>query len=365
MSRPDAMEGAQGRALVSTSPPLSAGASSRRVLGFARRSVPWLMWLGPVVLAAVTLSFLASEVAQAPFRLSVRTNLFWFVVESGDAELALDAAVWQLDRPSDIEEPRIASGDRTVIAIRNASVAPAQQGNTLARLMMHPAAGDLLRFTMTPGATPRLTVGSRENPVNVSIERLDAGSDGHLGFVAESEKQPPVTGETRSILAKFGGSEGSQVTGVSPTTSTNRSTRVKVRQFGFSTSGDVLVSGVTGGELYFLDVPSLEMKVFRGTDLRVAGDSLNLDALSVRPDGLEVTLSGMARTAALTIGADQRPYSLMPTNLDRAQRRPWMIGSIGALGVLISLFGLMFAGAGMFRRFASWIGAPPPEGLKR
>lgn len=350
------MRGPHGREPVSTSVP-SAGSLPRRAPGFARRSVPWLIWFVPIAIAGATLWFLARELSEAPFRLGVRTNMIWFVVDSEDAEFALDATVWQLHRPSEIE-PRIASDDRTILAIRNTSDASAQKSDTPARLLIHPAAGDLLQFTLTPGATPRLTVNSPDNLVGVSIERLDASFDGNFGFFAESDRQPPLVGEIPSILAKVGGSQGSQVTTVPLVASNNRSTRVKVSQFGFSTSGDVLVTGVTGGELYFLDRPSHEMKVFRGTDLRISGDSMNMDALAVQPDGLEVTLSGMARSAVVSIGSDQSPHSLMPTQFDRAQRKPWMFGSIGALGVLTSLFGLMLAGAAMFERFASWVGAP-------
>lgn len=357
------MKGAQGREPVSTSV-TPGGSLPLRALGVARRSVPWLIWLVPIAVAAASLWFLARELSEAPFRLGVRTNMVWFVVESEGAEIALYATVWQLGHPSEIEEPRIASGD-PIVAIRNTRDEFAERSDTPARLRIFPAAGDLLRFTWTPGATPRLTVDSPENPVNVSIERLDARSDGNFAFVAESDKQPLLIGETPSIVAWVGGNRGGQVTTVPLAASTHRSTRVKVSQFGFSTSGNVLVSGVTGGELYFLDLPSQEMKVFRGTDLRISGDSLNVDALAVQPDGLEVTVSGMARSAVVNVGSDQRPHSLMPTQFDRAQRRPWMFGIIGALGVLISLFGLMLAGAAMFERFASWVGASSRQASKQ
>lgn len=325
-------------------PPASAPWPTR-LLARLRRAFPStgaaLLVLSVCLIAG--LAILASELREAPFRLNIKTSSIWFIVDGSDMKLEFDAGSWQLNQPYAValsEPGALAAHPRSIAAVPDA--APSS-------IVLYPEAGAHLSLALAPGAAPQLRIQALVHPLLAQVKNVGGNGDGGLVLVATLTDGREVRAQTTFIEATL----ASLILQPLPSGTTSTSP-VTVRQLGFGTKNErnALRTGVTGGELYFLDTPSLEIKIFRGTDLRISGRQLVLDALAVTPDGLEVTVSGLARSAGMHLGSvpENRPHSLMPTYFDRAQRSPLAILGVGALGLLISLAGLWLA---MAERFPS------------
>ncbi len=304
----------------------------RRALSPARTG--WLLLFACLVAG---LAILASDIRQAPFRLNIKTSSLWFTVDGDNATLAFDASAWRLHHASNVETSTAQRFGADAMSI--AASPPAAP----ALLRFYPNAGGHITLTYSAGAGLPLTVQSLTEPAFVHVTSPSA-ADGRFSFVISTKQGKHVHPSTTFIEAL------ASAIAVQPAAATSSwVTPLAVRQLGFGKKDErnTFQTGVIGGELYFMDNAAQEIKIFRGTDLRIAGTHLVLDALVATPEGIELTVSGKARSAGLHLGSipDASAHSLMPSYFDRAQRSPLAILSVGALGLLISAAGLWFAAA--------------------
>lgn len=311
--------------------------------------------LSPLLVAIMTLVILASPVAEAPFRLNVVTEVIWLVVGSADAELGFDTSEWQLHQPVVTE---FSAGPDESTVIRNGTAQPGFRY----RLLVHPKAGDQVDVSSSSvGApTPRMSLRFPERPVVLTVTGFDAATPFPISSVARDGRD--LAGHTSLVNASVGGRSASRIEFTPFPTSSARSTRIQIARLGFGLDEGMLRSGLLAGQLYFLDMPATDdIKIFRGSDLRLEGKDLVVESLSVTQAGLEMSVSGLATAASIRVGASGTAHgSMLPTYFDKVQRKPLLVGGIGAVTLLIGVYGLLLAAAPLYRRIALGIGAKPP-----
>ncbi len=282
----------------------------------------------------------ASPVWQASFRMQAQTDFIGFTVK-GDARLAFNVTDWELrgfrasqatqDAPFSVA--RAAEGERAVAERVDLWL---REGNVLTMLRLPDRAGRP-RFA--------LSLPVRQVPVAVQLTHATAPP---LKSEREGESRPmPADGAVRGEIG--GRDEAALVFSIAhPSDETRPRVAVSSLGFGRPLEDGRVYTGLQGGSLLFLDKPDAEVRLWRGTDLRMQLIDAELAAILLSAGGIEVQIDGLTSDATMHVGSSpqlQRMRRVMPTHYDKLKGEPVIAVLLGFFGVLSGIAGLMLSAA--------------------
>lgn len=337
---------------------------------FAFGCLPWIC-MCLVLFGVAALTFMARDVDRAPFRLNVETAFLWVVVghksglpevEAGhDHRLAIESSAWEIKGFALLDHsPEWLSG---IVSMRSAD----KRNDKGYRATFDLRPGDQINLevssTSAKAPTQSIVASFPLRSVPVRIEVVSTEDEPAIPIAMNQSSDETMYQTVSSVDVSVGGPGDSWLRLDGFTEPQGRSTRLRISGIGFTQNEGVARSGVASGTLYFLDNPASEMKIFRGTDLRLTGSEMTIESLHATGTGFTITLSGMASSALIQLGAsgEGATVSIMPTYFDRAQRKPILTASIALITILSGVLGTLFAAAAVFDRVGHRIGAKPPS----
>lgn len=328
----------------------------RLIPGLARATGPaptWRLRISLLAIALVVTSLgvalgFALPVCEASFRMLAQTDFIHFTVK-GDARLAFDVTDWEL------------RGFRPSRALQEApvSVARAADGDTgvAERVELWLREGDeltLLRLADRAGR-PRFALSLPLRQVPVAVQLSDAAAE-PLKVERDGESLPGLA--DGAVRGEVGGrNEAALLFSIAHLSDETRP-RVAVSNLGFGRplEDGRVYTGLQGGGLLFLDKPDAEVRLWRGTDLRLRLVDAELAAILLSGSGIEVQVDGLTSDATMHVGSSpqlQRMRRVMPTYYDRLKGEPAIAVLLGFFGVLSAAAGLVLSAAQVSARVAA------------
>ena len=308
-----------------------------------RRQRGWFLAVALILVALGLTATLAGPVRKAPFRLQAQTD-FVGVTARTNAQLAFDIVDWELRNIVSEGAPAGA----TFTLRRQATGAPLKPEP----LQVWLSAGDevLLRRIPAANGSIRFSMSIPLRPVTVAI--LLSG-------------EPGLTSSPSGSGVRIGGSLRVQAGGAAQSVlefglarmPDESKPRFAISGIGFGqpTDDGHVHPGLISGTLHFLDKPDTELRLWRGTDLRLRQVDAELSSIVLSAEGIEVTASGLTRGAALHVGTqtvESRQRSVMPTFYDWLKGEPFIAVGVGFVAFLTAAAGLVLSAAQVSRRFS-------------
>jgi len=319
-------------------------ATSRQQLQIA------LVAAGLIIIALLLALFLASAVAKAPFRMLAHTEFVGFKARA-DARLSFEMVDWEL--------PALrlsGTTDDAPVSITR----PGESGATgadKADFWLHD--GDEVTLQRLPDrfGRPRFALSFPKRSVPVGMQLADSAS---RPIQVTSQSKPLALNPGSPLRGEVGGlADAALVFGIARPASQTRP-RVAVSAIGFgrpSEDGRVR-AGLQSGGLVFLDKPDTEVRLWKGTDLRLRVIDAELASLALSEEGIEVHVDGVTSDATMHIGTSAQSHQMrrvMPTYYDKLKGEPTVAVLVGFAALMSTLVGLFLSAAQISNRLAARI----------
>jgi hypothetical protein len=335
--------------LRSTPPPLPHHSAVRAARSRQQLQIA-LVAAGLISIALVLALILASAVASAPFRMLAQTEFVGFKAKD-DARLSFEVVDWEL------RALRLSGAtDNTPVSITR----PGESGTTSvdrADFWLHD--GDEVTLQRLPDrfGRPRFALSFPNRSVPVGMQLAQSASQ---PIQVTSQSKPPALNSGSPLRGEVGGlADAALVFGIARTAIQTRP-RVAVSTIGFgrpSEDGRVR-AGLQTGSLVFLDKPDTEVRLWKGTDLRLRGIDAELASLALSEDGIEVHVDGLTSDATMHVGTSAQSHQMrrvMPTYYDKLKGEPTMAVLVGFAAVMSTFGGLLLSAAQISNRLAARI----------
>jgi hypothetical protein len=325
-----------------------AGTSSAAPGGPALRAWRLLALGAALVLAfAAAVLFLAAPTPSAPFRIHAKSSLL-ALTTSSDALLSIDSSGWDAaPAAQDNGEPR------PWLALRRVDGGDGDARPDRLRLSIR--AGEQLTLRHVPGNPTRFSI-TLPSQASLSIQKAPGIV---LEYIAANGSKTPDTTQSPLIRINIGGNAQPALRISRWLEGDSVSERFAVAKISFAQLGRQGVdAALLDGSLQFLDKPETELKLYRGTDLRLGGVDAEIEAIVLTKEGIEFSATGFARKAQMFVStrhATSAPRSVIPTRYDAMKGDPVIAVAVAAVATLVGIAGLLLTAASAMPRLAHWL----------
>lgn len=295
---------------------------------------------------------LAAPVTNAPFRIRATTSLLALKVAS-DTRIGIDTHEWIA-----WAAPSASKSDPTHLVVtqrRGADTSEVPKPDKLMvwlrsgdRVILRRLPGDPAYFSLTLPMEAELIIQS--DPGNMLIQATP-----HGGFRTNSSpsliRRMAIGGQAQPALRLLPSADGAGI-----------SERFAVAEIFFSAvTPHGVQPGLLDGTLLFFDKPDSELKLYRGTDLRLGEVDAEIEAVALTKDGIEFSATGSARQAQLfvqTRHVTSRARRVIPTRYDALMADPFMAVGVTVIAATFGVVGLILSAVGAIPRVAHWFSGP-------
>lgn len=331
------------------SPVPSAGAGTASTAPGRPALRAWrLLALGAaLVLAfAAAVLFLAAPTPSAPFRIHARSSLL-ALTTSSDALLSIDSSEW------DAAPAAQDNGAPTPwLALRRVDGDDDARPDRL-RLLIR--AGERLTLRHVPGNPARFSITL---PSQASL-RIQKAPGIVLVYTAADGRKAPDAKQSPIIRINIGGNAQPALRISRWLEGDSVSNRFAVARMSFAQVGSQGVdAALLDGTLQFLDKPETELKLYRGTDLRLGGVDAEIEAMELTKEGIEFSATGFAREAKMFVStrhATSAPRSVIPSRYDAMKGDPVIAVVVASAATMVGIAGLLLTAASAMPRLAHWL----------